>query len=53
MQYRRIKIANIRLTQRQRVFDADHPGTECGNYRNYYMQLKGEGYGDQTVGIFS
>ena len=20
---------------------------------NYYMQLKGEGYGDQTVGIFS
>lgn len=49
-----MQIADIRLfEQRQSVFDADHPGTECGNYRNYYMQLKGEGYGDQTVGIFS
>ena len=46
-----MQIADIRLfEQRQSVFDADHPGTECGNY---YMQLKGEGYGDQTVGIFS
>lgn len=49
-----MQIADIRLfEQRQSVFDVDHPGTECGNYRNYYMQLKGEGYGDQTVGIFS
>ena len=45
-----MQIADIRLfEQRQSVFDVDHPGTECGNY----MQLKGEGYGDQTVGIFS
>ena len=49
-----MQIADIRLfEQRQSVFDVDHPGTECGNHRKYYMQLKGEGYGDQTVGIFS
>ena len=49
-----MQIADIRLfEQRQSVFDEDHPGTECGNHRKYHIQLKGERYGDQTVGIFS